>query len=224
MTFTLENTPRSGAGDARCRNAHVLLAHGAGAGIETPFLQSIAEHVAARGVHVVRFEFAYMASRREGGKKRPPPRAEALIEEYARVLDSVSERLGPDAQLYIGGKSLGGRVASLLADDAFRAGRIAGLVCLGYPFHPPGKPEKLRTAHLKTMTCPALILQGTRDPFGTKDEVAGMELSANCRVTWLEDGDHDLKPRRASGWTHGDHIEAAADAIAAFIGVAAARR
>ena len=83
----------------------------------------------------------------------------------------------------------------MAADDLYSSGRIAGLLCLGYPFHPPAKPDQLRTAHLETLRCPALIVQGTRDPFGTVDEVPGYSLSRTIEVLWLEDGDHDLKPR-----------------------------
>ena len=180
------------------------------------FLEAIADLLAKRSIHVIRFEFGYMAARRDSGKKRPPPRAEKLTEEYAAMLASVSERLGKKARLYIGGKSLGGRVASLIAGEAFRAGQISGLVCLGYPFHPPGKPDRLRTAHLETLNCPALILQGTRDPFGSRAEVEAMKLSRQCRVHWIGDGDHDFVPRAASGFTRQGNLEDAADAVAAF--------
>ncbi len=124
--------------------ATLLLAHGAGAAMDTPFMTAMAEGLAARGLRVVRFEFAYMAGRRSGGPKRPPPKVELLQEEFRTAIEAIACG-GP---LFIGGKSMGGRVASLIADDLWVQNRIRGLVCLGYPFHPPNKPEQLRTAHL----------------------------------------------------------------------------
>jgi hypothetical protein len=95
-------------------------------------------------------------------------------------------------------------------------GLVSGLVCLGYPFHPPEKPDQLRTAHLGELACPTLIVQGERDPFGTREEIAGYRLSKAIGVYWATDGDHDLKPRKSSGATHAGNLAAAADAIAAF--------
>lgn len=112
---------------------------------------------------------------------------------------------------------MGGRVASMIADEVFAAGRIAGLLCLGYPFHPMGKPTQLRTAHLETLKCPALIVQGTRDIMGSAEEVAGYALSPAIEILWLEDGDHDLKPRKAvSGFTAAGHLQTMAAAVAAW--------
>jgi predicted alpha/beta-hydrolase family hydrolase len=190
----------------------ILLAHGAGAGMATPFMRGMAELLAARGLCVHRFEFAYMAARGQGGPRRPPPRAERLTDEYRAAVDA----LGPGAPLLIGGKSMGGRVASLLADELFGAGRIAGLVCLGYPFHPPNRPAELRTAHLERLSCPTLIVQGERDPFGGRGEVAAYGLSPAIALHWAGDGDHDLGPRGGSGFTRKGNLAAAADAVAAF--------
>ncbi len=188
----------------------LLLAHGAGAAMDSPFMARMAELLAARGLRVARFEFAYMAQRRSGGSKRPPPKVDVLQEEYRAAINAL-ECPGP---LYIGGKSMGGRVASLISDELFSTGAISGLVCLGYPFHPTGKPEKLRTGHLAALRTPALICQGTRDPFGTRVEVAGYALSQAIRLHWLEDGDHDLKPRqRVSGLSHEDNLANAAEMI-----------
>ncbi|NSY39086.1 alpha/beta hydrolase [Leisingera sp. ANG59] len=177
-----------GSGD----RATVLLAHGAGAAMDTPFMEAIASGLAGRGLRVARFEFGYMAERRNGGAKRPPPKAEKLQVEF---LAAVS-RLACEGPLIIGGKSLGGRVASMIADTLYAEGRICGVLCLGYPFHPPGKPERLRTAHLEGLKAPALICQGSRDPFGTRADVQGYALSDAISLCWLEDGDHDLKPRK----------------------------
>ena len=147
-----------------------------------------------------------MAERRRGSKKRPPAPQARLLAEWAAAIAA----LGP-ANLVIGGKSLGGRMASLIADQA----GVAGLVCLGYPFHPPGKPEKLRTAHLEGLKTPALVCQGTRDPFGTAEDVAGYALSRRIKFHWAEDGDHGLKPRKASGRSEAENW---ADAISAIDG------
>jgi predicted alpha/beta-hydrolase family hydrolase len=210
MTYILENGPASAT-------THLIMAHGAGAGITFAFLATLAELLGERGLHVVRFEFDYMASQREGGKKRPPPRAEKLMHEYTAMIASVSRGIGKSDKIFIGGKSLGGRVASLVAEEEFRSGRIAGLICLGYPFHPPGRPEKLRTAHLAAITCPSLILQGTRDPFGSEAEIDEIAMPPAVAIHWLGDGDHDFKPRRSSGRTQADNLLEAAEAIAAFV-------
>lgn len=178
--------------------------------MDSPWMEAMAATLAAQGIRTARFEFAYMAARRDGQRK-PPPRAERLMDEYRDALAQLS----PGDRVLIGGKSMGGRVASLVADELHAAGQVAGLVCLGYPFHPPGQPEKLRTAHLADLTCPALICQGTRDPFGTRDEVASYRLSPAIRLEWLEDGDHDLKPRKGFG-TQQVHLAQAAAAIARF--------
>ena len=105
----------------------------------------------------------------------------------------------------------------MIADELHDAGKIAGLVCLGYPFHPPAKPQQLRTKHLAGLKAPTLISQGTRDEFGTRDEVPGYALSDSIEVLWLEDGDHDLKPRKSiSGFSAADHLKTVAEAVASF--------
>ena len=193
--------------------ATVLLAHGAGAPMDSPAMSAAARALAETGLRVARFEFAYMAARREGGPAKPPPRAETLVPAYRAVVAALDAR-GP---LVIGGKSMGGRIASMVADDLYAEGHIAGLLCLGYPFHPPEKPAQLRTAHLMTLKTPALICQGTRDPFGTKDEVPGYGLPDGIRLLWLEDGDHDLKPRKSiSGFSAADHLATMARTVKAF--------
>lgn len=193
----------------------ILLAHGAGAPMDSASMNAIAGALAGADFRVARFEFGYMASRRASGARRPPPRAETLISEYR----SAVAGLGTSGPLVIGGKSMGGRVASMLADELFATGRIAGLLCLGYPFHPPGKPELLRTKHLVTLKTPALICQGTRDVFGSRDEVSGYSLSKRIEMLWLEDGDHDLRPRKAvSGFTAGDHLKTMAEKVKTWTG------
>ena len=199
-----------GPADARFT---LLLAHGAGAPMDSASLNATAKALASTNIRVARFEFAYMAARRTGNR-RPPPRAETVIPEFVAAVDDVGPTPGP---LLIGGKSMGGRVASMVADALFDAGRIAGLVCLGYPFHPPEKPNQLRTAHLKGLKAPTLIVQGTRDEFGVPDEVKTYNLSPSIELLWLPDGDHDLKPRKAiSGFTTAQHLQTLADNVHAF--------
>ena len=190
----------------------MLLAHGAGAPMDSDFMNEMAGLVAGFEIQVVRFEFAYMRARRADGKRRPPPRLPGLIEEFRQVMSRFSNR-----PVFIGGKSMGGRVASMIAADPADGDDIAGLVCLGYPFHPPGKPDTLRTAHLPAIKCPALIVQGERDPFGNRDDVSGYDLPANMQVFWSAFGNHDLAPPKKSGLTVQDNRSAAAKAVAGFI-------
>ncbi len=190
----------------------ILLAHGAGAPMDSASMTATAQALAAAGFRVARFEFAYMAARRSGQRK-PPPRAESVQPEYRAAIDALKAK----GKLIIGGKSMGGRVASMIADAMRAEGKIAGLLCLGYPFHPPEKPQQLRTAHLAELQTPTLIVQGTRDPFGTPEEVAAYKLSPAIELLWLEDGDHDLKPRKKiSGLTAADHLKTLADRVTAW--------
>lgn len=191
----------------------ILLAHGAGAPMDSSSMTATAKALAAEGFRVARFEFGYMASRRTAAGRKPPPRAESVIPEYEAAIEDLSAK----GKLVIGGKSMGGRVASMIAGELHAAGKVAGLLCLGYPFHPLGRPEQLRTKHLEKLEVPALIVQGTRDQMGTRQEVAGYALSPSIRILWLEDGDHDLKPRKAiSGFSAADHMQAMAQAVKVF--------
>lgn len=185
--------------------ATIALAHGAGAGMDHEWMATIAAALAARRLRVVRFEFPYMSARREG--RRPgPDRMPRLLACFRAVADAQPR------PLLLGGKSMGGRVATMLADEV----DCLGAVAFGYPFHPPGKPERLRTAHLEDARKPVLILQGERDPFGDPADVAGYALATAVDVRWLEDGDHSLQPRKRSGRTLRDNLERAADDVAAF--------
>jgi hypothetical protein len=164
--------------------------------MDSPFMNDAANAIAEGGFRVARFEFPYMAARRTGRKSGAPDPPAVLRETW---LDAI-RALGAD-RLVIGGKSLGGRIASMVADE----GGVRGLVCFGYPFHPPGKPERTRTAHLAALETPALVLQGERDPFGTPEDVAGYRLSRAIRVVWVPDGDHSFKPRAKSGRTEAEN-------------------
>lgn len=187
----------------------LVLAHGAGAPMDSPFMTAIAEALAYGGIRVARFEFPYMRRRRETGRGGAPDSAAVLMQSWR---DTIAE-MGAPQRLVIGGKSLGGRIASMIADEA----RVRGLVCLGYPFHPPGKPVATRTEHLAHLRTPALIVQGTRDPFGKPDEVRRYRLSHAIRIEWIEDGDHSLKPRARSGRTEADNLAAAAASVREFV-------
>jgi uncharacterized protein len=194
--------------------AHLVFAHGAGAPMTSPFLDQLAVALAGLGVRTTRFEFGYMAQQRCGGPKRPPPPVAKLAGEYRAVVHHL-ERVR-EQRLLIGGKSMGGRVASLIAGELHAEGRIGGLVCAGYPFHPPRKPGALRVAHLAALACPTLIVQGERDPLGNLSETGDYILSPAICFAWIPDGDHDFAPRRASGHTLHGNIAQAAAAIARF--------
>jgi predicted alpha/beta-hydrolase family hydrolase len=185
----------------------VALAHGAGAPMDSAFMSFFAEGLVTRGFRVARFEFPYMARRRDG--VRPPPDGPNVLLD---IWQSVIDRLGPD-RLVIGGKSLGGRMASMIADTA----GVRGLVCLGYPFHPPGQPDRLRIAHLRELRTPALLIQGTRDPFGPREEVEQFPLSPRIRIHFLEDGEHSFKPRASSGRTERQNLNEALAVLHAFL-------
>jgi predicted alpha/beta-hydrolase family hydrolase len=150
-----------------------------------------------------------MAQRRLGGSKRPPDREDVLRRTWLAVIQQFRGQ-----RLVVGGKSLGGRIASMIADEA----GVVGLVCLGYPFHPSGKPSQTRVEHLRAIKTPTLILQGTRDPLGSREEVAGYPLATSIRLHWLEDGEHSFKPRKASERTEAQNWQEAVVTIRDFIG------
>jgi len=193
--------------------ATVLLAHGAGAPMDSPFMAAMAEGLAQRGWRVVRFEFPYMAQRRLDGKQRAPDRLPKLLDAFRQQVAALQGQ-GP---LVIGGKSMGGRIASLLVDELAAHGEVCGCVCLGYPFHSPGKPEQLRTEHLQTLTTPTLIVQGERDSFGKRGEVEAYSLSPAIDVGWIGAGDHSFKPTRSSGLSETSNWQAAAEQVDRFL-------
>jgi len=171
----------------------LVLAHGAGAPQQSAFMVGFARGLASRGIDVLTFNFLYTEQRR-----RVPDRAPKLEACYRAAVATAREHFGRDA-VFIGGKSMGGRIATHLAaaDDAATLG-IAGVVLLGYPLHPPGRPEQLRAAHLPQIRVPMLIVQGERDPFGTPDELRPLLDTMPARVTLhvVEHGDHSLAPSR----------------------------
>jgi predicted alpha/beta-hydrolase family hydrolase len=177
--------------------------------MDSEFMNAFADGLGEAVIRVVRFEFPYMAERRKTGERRPPDREPVLRETWLRVIESLAAD-----NLVIGGKSLGGRIASMIADDV----QPVGLVCLGYPFHPTGKPDQLRIEHLKGIQTPTLIVQGERDAFGNRSEVAAYPLSKNVRLHWLPDGDHSFKPRAKSGRSQLDNWREGIQVVAEFIG------
>lgn len=189
--------------------ATFVFAHGAGAPMDTPFMAAIAHGLAARGVRVVRFEFPYMAARRTTGVKKGPGPALRLLPHFGEVLDAI----GSTGALFVGGKSMGGRIATHVADDL----GARGVVCLGYPFHPPGKPDALRVENLTALAAPCLVLQGSRDSMGSREEVEGYALPKSLQLAWLEDGDHSFKPRKKSGFTLEAHLSTAVQLAGDFI-------
>jgi hypothetical protein len=195
---------RNGPDEARVT---VVLAHGAGAGMEHAFLAAVAEGFAADGCAVVRFEFPYQHAARTG-TRRAPDRLPVL---QASLREVVRAHAAPP--FVLAGKSLGGRVATTLADEL----GAAGVVVFGYPFHPPRRPLLPRIGHLQTLRTPALILQGERDPFGTPAEVAGYGLPPSIELQWLPDGDHSLVPRRRSGYTAAGHLRTALEHAVRFL-------
>jgi uncharacterized protein len=189
----------------------LILAHGAGAPMDSDWMTGMAERLAARGINVLRFEFPYMVQRRLDGGKRPPNPQAKLLECWREVYREVRRHVtGP---LAIGGKSMGGRMASLVADEL----GVDRLVCLGYPFYAVGKPEKPRVAHLAQLHTPTLIVQGERDALGNRLTVETYPLAPTLELVWLAAADHDLKPLKVSGFTHEQHLERAADSLAGWL-------
>lgn len=178
--------------------------------MDTPFMTRMARDIAERRIRVIRFEFSYMeARRREKRRSGAPDREPVLLERWREVI----RHFGGGDNVFIGGKSLGGRMASMVADEM----AARGLVCLGYPFHPPADPKRVRIRHLQPLQTPALIVQGSRDPFGRPEEVETYGLSPRIRVEWLADGDHSFKPRASSGVTEVQNLNRAVELVCGFL-------
>ena len=192
----------------------LLLAHGAGAPMDHPFLERFARGFAGAGGRVLRFDYPYMAQRRRDGTRRPPDRAEKLLEAHRAALAALRERASGQPT-FLAGKSMGGRIASHLAlrED------VAGLVLLGYPLHPPKQPERLRSEHFGDWRTPTLFVQGTRDalcePALLERELAA--LAAPCEVHWIADGDHSFEVRRSSGRTNAQALDEAVEAAVTWV-------
>lgn len=176
--------------------------------MDSDWLNHLANKFAEKQIRVIRFEFPYMQERRLTDTKRPPNTAKILKQHWLEVISSHKER-----PLFIGDKSLGARMASLVADQA----GVSGLICLGFPFHAPGKLPGDRITHLESLKTPTLICQGERDPFGKPEEVGEYSLSKKFELEWISDGDHSFKPRKKSGLNLDQNMCAVVDKIAAFI-------
>jgi predicted alpha/beta-hydrolase family hydrolase len=197
--------------------ATYVFAHGAGAPMDSEFMQIIADGLTAHSVRVIRFEFPYMAARRLDGKKRPPDRMPKLQDCWQHTVDKVWEAY-PHQPVFIGGKSMGGRAAVM------SAGAIApsGVLCLGYPFYAAGKGEALnpdspRFTPLVGLTCPTLIIQGERDALGDHGHVSALPMPETVSVVWTPDGDHSLKPRKSSGYTYDAALLNTVEMMVAFM-------
>ncbi|BBN82382.1 alpha/beta hydrolase [Pseudoalteromonas sp. A25] len=180
--------------------AQFIFAHGAGAGCDSDFMQIMAQHLCEQGVAVGLFDFEYMQQAKALDKRRPPDRAPKLLAYFTKILEQAQS----DLPLFIGGKSMGGRMASMLAAQSEMP--IKGVIAMGYPFHPPGKPDKLRVEHFSQIPCPFLIVQGERDTFGNRIEISQMQFEKAPTMIWLADGDHSLKPRKKSGFSEQQHL------------------
>ena len=191
----------------------LILAHGAGASRHSEYMQYFAQRLAHQGVQVGRFNFPYMIKAIETKRRRPPDRAPQLLDAWQEIIERVRERLDSNQRLAIGGKSMGGRIASMSTHHD----GVDALVCLGYPFHPPAKKDTLRTEHFSDIKVPTMILQGERDSFGTREEVRRYRLPRKIKMRWLNDGDHSFKPRKRSGVTQTENWDTAIESIIGFL-------
>jgi len=204
MTSTIENYVDNA-------KALIIFAHGAGADKSHEFMETVSNGLNQHKISVLRFNFPYMDERIEKGNRRPPDRMPKLLDCFKSVLAELDTSL----PIFLAGKSMGGRVAaSLVAEENINA---KGVMCLGYPFHPQNKPEKLRLEPLQDTKKPILILQGTRDALGSEEEISGYQISNKCKCIFFHDGDHNLKPRVKSGFTHNEHISSAINEMVKFI-------
>jgi predicted alpha/beta-hydrolase family hydrolase len=197
--------------------ARLVLAHGAGADQRHRVMVAIASRLAARGVEVVTFNFLYTEQRR-----RTPDRAPVLEQTWEAVVDAVADDLSDGQRLVIGGKSMGGRMASMVlarTPDRPSWARVSGLVLLGYPLHPPGKPDQPRTAHLPSIRVPVLLVQGTRDAFGTREEIEPIFRALPTRVDYefIEQGDHSFAVPKSTGLTEAAVLDRVATSVAGWV-------
>jgi predicted alpha/beta-hydrolase family hydrolase len=212
VTLQLESEfqgPKRGADRA------VLLAHGAGADMHAKALTTVADALATAKVPSLRFNFPYMAAGRRGPDR--PPVLAAAVREAASGLSARAEV--PLDRIVLGGRSMGGRICSLVVADADDPLPALGLVLLGYPLHPPGKPETLRVEHFPRIRVPCLFVSGTRDAFGTPDELRrhAQQIEGPVEWHWIDTADHGFKPLKSSGLSVDAALEAAATEVVAFV-------
>lgn len=191
-----------------------LLAHGAGYGMATPFMETIAKGLTGAGVRVVRFHFPYMEQGLRSGVQKAPNGGRILRQSFSDVIrHCVEHEKVPCKKIIIGGKAMGARVASMIADE----NQVAGVICFGFPFHPPRKPKLSRFEHLKTIQTPTLICQGERDPKGRLEEVQQLKLSKSVQLHWLAEGDNEFKTRTNSIQAHEENMRDAIQASNKFV-------
>jgi uncharacterized protein len=190
----------------------IVLGHGAGQGQLSNSMRLFASGLASRGFDVMTFNFVYM----ERGKSGPDQKPKLESCYRAVIREAIQHKKLKTNRLLIGGKSMGGRIASQVAAEDEEG--VAGLVFLGYPLHPPGQPDKLRTEHWKSIKVPMLFLQGTRDPFGTPDEIKPFikKLRLPAKIYVIETGDHSFKVQKSAGLTQDEVYEKAMNEIAAW--------
>ncbi len=188
-----------------------IFAHGAGLGMDSPWIEMVTQAIIYQDINLLRFEFPYMAERRKTGKKKFPDKTPLLLESWKSVYQYAQKKTS--APIFIGGKSMGGRMASLIADQL----KPRGLICLGFPFHAPYKDPQDRISHLKKIKTPTLICQGTRDPMGNYKEVHTYDLSSQIKIHWLEDANHDFQTTARSMFNFQQHIEETSNIIKGFI-------
>lgn len=200
------------------KSVKLILAHGAGAGSQSDFMQLICNKVTEftkkqmkENVEVILFDFPYMQQIHATGKKRPPDKMAKLVAAFEQQVGQVSA----DDIIFVAGKSMGARVAleTILASNR----TINAVIALGYPFYPPGKAEKHRLELLQKITAPCLIIQGERDTFGNRAWVEQQALSNNIQINWITAADHSLKPLKSSGVSHEQALDSASHAIVEFI-------
>jgi len=195
-----------------------LYTHGAGAGIKSEFMSNMVHDLNSFGLNTIPFNFPYMKIMEETGKRRPPDRMPKLIDSFKQQIRYYQSEY-PDKKIVIGGKSMGGRVASLVTAELEKESNynVSACICLGFPFHPPKKLDKYRGEHLAGLTTPTLILQGERDTFGTQAEIENYQLSNTVQVNYIPDGDHSFKPRARSGYTLEDNLHVSVKSIVDFV-------
>ena len=226
-----ENTWLPSVGFYNTPKIAMVIAHGAGAPADSDYMEQMVIALSDVGISSARFEFPYMQQRRFDGRRRPPDRQPGLLDSFVQALKRAKDELPQGCFVMAGGKSMGGRMASLLAqptsirkssDSSFNSNPLTSdlmnaVVCYGYPFHPPGKLDRWRTEHLAHITCPLLIVQGTRDPFGKPAELVTQSAAlANCELCWLEGGNHDFQPLARQTETQNDLIRQAAQLTRQF--------
>lgn len=215
----------------------LVIAHGAGAGLKHEFMDSYCQLMAQHNIAVWSFNFPYMQLMYETEKRRPPNKVEMLVKHYIGEIVEATTQLGTELPLFIAGKSMGGRVSSLvssmtldhlednyietsnLPDAKLTNIKIAGNIVLGYPFIPPGKPDKFepRTVHFKDLACSSLILQGERDTFGNTTLLNSKSFPEQINIRWIPSGDHSFKPLKSSGKTYEENLALAAKWSSEFI-------